>query len=75
MATETCTANRSWNVNELGALEDAPEVESRSCSRAWVEYTFGITANQLRIHQDFELPWKPILINCQPIYEKQRARG
>jgi hypothetical protein len=30
-------------------------------TKQWVQYTFGITQNQLDYHQDFDLPWRAIL--------------
>ena len=72
LAMETCIANRSWTRGPT-ELVDSLEDENRERAHAWVEYTFGITSGQLRFHQDFDLPWKPIMETGKEMYAKERA--
>lgn len=62
MASEVGVGTLSWMREDSSRSphQDQDE-ENRGAARAWVEYTFGITENQLRLRQDFDLPWKAIL--------------
>jgi hypothetical protein len=62
MATDVGVGTLSWTNQDVSrkAYEDQNE-ENRAAARSWVEYTFGITENQLRLRQDFNLPWRAIL--------------
>jgi DNA-binding transcriptional LysR family regulator len=77
LATELCVGNRSWEPDDLSRVSVSnPGEENRACARAWVEYTFGLSSAQLEVHQDLELPWKPILQKSKMMYElskKERA--
>ena len=62
LATELRIGERSWEEDDLSKITGMHvEGDNRASARAWVEYAFGLSRNQLEVHQDFELPWKPIL--------------
>ena len=75
LATELQIGNRSWEEDDKSKVTVSPTgEENRASARAWVDYTFGLTTAQLTVHQDFELPWRPILQNSKNmICEQQRA--
>lgn len=62
LATAVGVGTLSWTNDDKSrsAYQDQDE-ENRAAAKAWVEYTFGITENQIRLRQDFDLPWKVIL--------------
>jgi transcriptional regulator with XRE-family HTH domain len=70
LASELSVGNRSWSQPGAGEDPNTATGISRDRARAWVEYTFGLTKNQLELHQDFELPWKPILQNSKRLYQQ-----
>lgn len=75
LATELQIGERSWEADDKSKVT-ASETggENRASARAWVDYTFGLTTAQLAVHQDFELPWRPILQNSKNmICEQERA--
>ena len=74
-ATETCAANRTWSGQYTELIDGQAAAGNRPCGRAWVEYTFGLTPTQLKVHQDFELPWNPILLHAQKIYHRKRRKA
>jgi len=78
LAAELSTGNHGLGHSDLNETEDSSLGANRDRARAWVEYTFGLTKNQLDLHQDFDLPWKPILRNGKRLYQersRQNTRG
>jgi hypothetical protein len=75
LAKEFCISNRSWKGKNSGELADSYAGDNRKLARAWTEYTFGLTKAQLNAHQDFELPWKPILQIAQDAYARKGRLG
>jgi hypothetical protein len=71
LATEFCNFNRSWKGSTTGEPAGLQPNDSQNNARTWAEYTFGLSEAQLNFHQDFELPWKPILQFSRGAYARQ----